>query len=237
MAAPGIRTRHRERHGAGRAGWLRAAVLGANDGLVSTSSLMVGVAASGASSGALLTAGLAGLTAGALSMAAGEYVSVSAQADVERADLVAERAELTNSPRAELHELAGIYERRGLPPELAQQVAATLTERDALGAHLRDELGHNEQNQARPLQACAASASSFAAGALVPFLGMAAPSGSARIALIVAATVVGLAVAGALGARTAGTPLARPTLRVVVGGCVAMAVTALVGALVNTTGV
>ncbi|WP_462167112.1 VIT1/CCC1 transporter family protein [Frankia sp. AiPs1] len=236
MAAAGLRTRHRERHGAGRAGWLRAAVLGANDGLVSTSSLVVGVAASGASGSAILTAGLAGLTAGALSMAAGEYVSVSAQADVERADRVVERAELTDSPAAELDELAGIYERRGLNPTLARQVAAALTERDALGAHLRDELGHNEQNRARPWQASAASASSFAVGALVPFLGMAAPSGSARLVLIVAVTVLGLAAAGALGAHTAGTSLARPTLRVVIGGCAAMAVTALVGVLVNTAG-
>lgn len=212
-------------------------MLGANDGLVSTSSLVIGVAASGASGSAILTAGLAGLTAGALSMAAGEYVSVSAQADVEHADRAQEKAELASTPAAELDELTGIYERRGLPPALARQVAEALTERDALAAHLRDELGHNEQNRARPLQASAASASSFAVGALVPFLGMAAPPGSTRLTLIVVVTVIGLAVAGALGARTAGTPLARPTLRVVVGGCAAMAVTALVGALVHTAGV
>ncbi|WP_243407189.1 VIT1/CCC1 transporter family protein [Frankia canadensis] len=235
MAAAGMRmARHRERHGVQRAGWLRAAVLGANDGLVSTSSLVVGVAASGASGTAVLTAGLAGLTAGALSMAAGEYVSVSAQADVEHADRALERAELAASPAAEFDELVGIYERRGLPRELAEQVATALSDRDALAAHMRDELGHTELSRARPLQASAASASSFAVGALVPFIGMAAPAGRARLTLIVAATMLGLAVAGALGARTAGTALLRPTLRVVLGGCAAMAVTALVGVLTHT---
>ncbi|KJE23824.1 putative membrane protein [Frankia torreyi] len=236
MAAASTMARHRERHGAQRAGWLRAAVLGANDGLVSTSSLVVGVAASGASSGAILTAGLAGLTAGALSMAAGEFVSVSAQADIERADIALERAELAASPAAEFAELVGIYERRGLPRDLAEKVAEELTERDALGAHLRDELGHNEINEARPLQAASASAGSFTLGALVPFIGMAAPAGTARLLLIVAVTVLGLAVAGALAARAAGTALLRPTLRVVLGGCVAMAVTALVGVLADAAG-
>ncbi|CAO5241344.1 VIT1/CCC1 transporter family protein [Frankia sp. AgKG'84/4] len=228
------RLRHPEGHAAQRAGWLRAAVLGSNDGLVSTSSLVVGVAASGASGGAILTAGIAGLTAGALSMAVGEYVSVSAQADVERADRALEQAELEATPAAEFAELTGIYERRGLPRDLAEQVATALTEHDALAAHLRDELGHNEINRARPLQACAASAGSFTAGALVPFAGLAAPAGWPRIVGVVAVTVVGLAVAGALSARTAGTPLGRPTLRVVLGGCAAMAATALVGLLSGT---
>ncbi|WP_235949258.1 VIT1/CCC1 transporter family protein [Candidatus Frankia alpina] len=236
MAAASLMTRHRERHSTQRTGWLRAAVLGANDGLVSTSSLVVGVAASGASSGAILTAGFAGLTAGALSMAAGEFVSVSAQADVAHADLELERAELAASPAAEFAELVGIYEHRGLPRDLAVKVAKALTERDALGAHMRDELGHNETNEARPTQAAAASASSFTVGALVPFLGMVAPAGTVRLVVIVAVTVLGLALAGALAARTAGTALLRPTLRVVLGGCAAMAVTGLVGVLADAAG-
>ncbi|WP_462188922.1 MULTISPECIES: VIT1/CCC1 transporter family protein [unclassified Frankia] len=229
MATFGAMRRHPERHSTNRSGWLRAAVLGANDGLVSTSSLIVGVAASGASTGAVLTAGIAGLTAGAMSMAAGEYVSVSSQADVEHADRAKESAELAANPAAELAELVGIYERRGLPHDLARQVAVALTERGALEAHLRDELGQSEATRARPVQAAVASAGSFTAGGLVPFLGMSAPAGAGRLALVVVVTMIGLAVAGMLAARAAGMALLRPALRVVLGGAAAMLVTALVG--------
>ncbi|WP_198950089.1 VIT1/CCC1 transporter family protein [Kineosporia sp. A_224] len=230
---------HPEGHLGHRAGWLRAAVLGANDGLVSTSSLMVGVAtASDALGGAVLTAGLAGLAAGAMAMAAGEWVSVSSQSDVERADLDRERRELADDPRGELEELTGIYEQRGLPRDLAELVAAELHKGDVLAVHARDELGHSESSQARPVQAAGASAAAFTLGGLVPFLGMlGAVTGTARILLIVVVTLAGLTVAGALGARAAGTTLGRPTLRVVLGGGAAMAVTALVGHLVGLAGV
>lgn len=233
----GVLGRHPERHSAGRAGWLRAAVLGANDGLVSTSSLIIGVAASGASTSAILTAGIAGLAAGAMAMAAGEYVSVSSQSDVERADRAKESAELAASPAGELAELVEIYEARGLPHDLADQVAAALHARDPLAAHLRDELGHSETTRARPGQAALASASSFTTGGLVPFLGMLAPAGASRLVTIVAVTVAGLAVAGMLGARAAGTALLRPTLRVVLGGGAAMLITALVGRIVHVAGI
>jgi len=225
-----------EGHRAGRAGWLRAAVLGANDGLVSTSSLMVGVAASGASTGAILTAGIAGLAAGAMAMAAGEYVSVSSQSDVERADREMEINHLAADPPGELEELTQIYQARGLPRELAEQVAVTLHEKDPLEAHLRDELGQHESTKARPLQAAAASAISFTLGGLVPFLGMLAHGEGPRLDLIVAVTIVGLAVAGLLGARAAGTALLRPTLRVVIGGTAAMIVTALIGRIAHVSG-
>ena len=167
---------HSEGHKTGRAGWLRAAVLGANDGLVSTSSLLVGVAASGASTGAVLTAGIAGLSAGAMAMAAGEYVSVSSQSDVESADRQTEIAELAADPEGELEELTQIYQARGVPRELAEQVAVALHAEDPLQAHLRDELGHHESTKARPRQAAGASAASFTIGGLVPFLGMLASS-------------------------------------------------------------
>jgi len=180
--------RHRERHNAGRAGWLRAAVLGANDGLVSTSSIVVGVATSGARLGVVLTAGIAGLTAGAMSMAVGEYVSVSSQVDVERADQAIESWELATYPAAELAELVGIYEARGLPTGLAEQVAVALTAHGPLEAHLRDELGQTEASHPHPVQAALASASSFTAGGLVPFLGMLAPREPARLVAIVAVT-------------------------------------------------
>jgi vacuolar iron transporter family protein len=224
---------HPEGHVGHRAGWLRAAVLGSNDGLVSTSSLMVGVAtASNARGGAVLTAGLAGLAAGAMAMAAGEWVSVSAQADVERADLDRERRELAADPDAELEELVGIYVERGLSPGLAEQVARELSAGDRVAVHARDELGHSPHSRARPGQAALASAASFAVGGLVPFLGLfGALSGTSRIMLIVLVTIVGLTVAGVLGARAAGTGLARPTLRVLAGGVAAMAVTGLVGQL------
>jgi VIT1/CCC1 family predicted Fe2+/Mn2+ transporter len=222
-----------------RAGWLRAAVLGANDGLVSTSSLMVGVAtASGSHSGAVLTAGLAGLAAGAMAMAAGEWVSVSSQSDVEKADLELERRHLAADPDGELEELTLIYEERGLSRGLAEQVARELHQGDALAAHARDELGQHEVTRARPIQAASASAASFTLGGLVPLLGMlGAVGGTARILLIVAVTLLGLAVAGFLGARAAGAGVLTPTLRVVLGGSAAMAITAGVGQLVGAAGV
>jgi VIT1/CCC1 family predicted Fe2+/Mn2+ transporter len=228
---------HSEGHASGRAGWLRAAVLGANDGLVSTSSLMVGVATSGASTSAILTAGIAGLAAGAMAMAAGEFVSVSAQSDVEDADRVKETAEIAAHPEAELEELTRIYQERGVPRPLAEQVAAALHGEDALEAHLRDELGHSEHSKARPVQAAAASAISFTIGGLIPFLGMLASGETARLAAIVVVTILGLALAGVLGARAAGTTLLRPTLRVVLGGMAAMLVTALIGRLAGVAGV
>jgi VIT1/CCC1 family predicted Fe2+/Mn2+ transporter len=228
---------HFERHGAGRAGWLRAAVLGANDGLVSTASLMVGVAASGTSTGAVVTAGLAGLAAGAMAMAAGEYVSVASQVDVERADRALEERELAENPKGELRELIGIYEARGVPTELARQVAEALHEAGPLQAHLRDELGHSEATAARPIQASAASAASFLTGGLVPFLGLLAGTATARIWLIVAVTLTGLGIAGVLGARAAGTRPLRPALRVLAGGGLAMAITAGVGQLAHVAGV
>jgi VIT1/CCC1 family predicted Fe2+/Mn2+ transporter len=228
---------HMERHGAERAGWLRAAVLGANDGLVSTASLMVGVAASQAATGAVVTAGLAGLAAGAMAMAAGEYVSVSSQVDVERADRKLEERELTDNPEAELQELTAIYQERGLPADLAKQVAVALHENDPLEAHLRDELGHSETTAARPLQASVASAVSFLTGGLVPFLGLLASGTTGRLWLIVVVTLCGLAVAGVLGAKAAGSPVLHPALRVVIGGGLAMAVTAAVGQLAHVSGV
>lgn len=226
-----------EVHAAGRAGWLRAAVLGANDGLVSTASLMVGVAASSASSSAVVTAGMAGVAAGAMAMAAGEYVSVSSQRDVEDADRARETIEHTRQPEAERLELVGIYESRGLPRALAEQVADALHAADPLTTHLRDELGHSEHSRARPLQAAVASAACFTLGGLIPFLGLLAHGSGLRLALIVVVTIVGLAVAGVLGARVAGGAVARPTLRVVLGGSAAMAVTAAVGHLAHVSGI
>jgi VIT1/CCC1 family predicted Fe2+/Mn2+ transporter len=216
-----------------RTGWLRAAVLGANDGIVSTASLILGVAAAGASRSAIVTAGIAGLVAGALSMAAGEYVSVSSQRDAEQADLHLEARELRADPRGELAELAGIYERRGLPGELAREVADALTAHGALEAHARDELGLEEERMARPLQAAWASALSFSAGAIIPLLAAALVPAAARIAVAVAITLVALAVLGDLGARLGGAPRRPATMRVVVWGALAMAVTAAIGALVG----
>ena len=226
-----------EFHASGRAGWLRAAVLGANDGLVSTSSLMVGVAASGASTSAILTAGIAGLAAGAMAMSTGEYVSVSAQSDVENADRAKEALEHISDPAGELEELTRIYQGRGVPRALAEQVAVALHEEDSLEAHLRDELGLSEHTKARPVQAAAASAISFTIGGLIPFLGMLAPGESSRIISIVVETLLGLALAGVLGARAAGTTLGRPTARVVLGGMAAMLVTAIIGRLAGGMGI
>jgi VIT1/CCC1 family predicted Fe2+/Mn2+ transporter len=228
---------HGESHGAGRAGWLRAAVLGANDGLVSTASLMVGVATSGASTGIILTAGIAGVAAGAMAMAAGEFVSVSSQTDIEKADRILEARELAADPAGELEELTAIYQSRGLPRPLAEQVAVALHLVDPIEAHLRDELGHSQATRARPLQAAVASAISFTLGGLVPFLGMLVSGETHRVVAIVLITIAGLALAGLLGARAAGTTLARPMVRVVLGGTAAMLVTALIGSLTKVVGI
>ncbi len=223
--------RHSELHRSGRIGWLRAAVLGANDGLISTSSLVVGVAAAAPSQGAVLLAAVAGLAAGALSMAAGEYVSVSSQADTERADLARERRELATSPDAERDELAGIYVARGLDRDLAAQVADQLMAHDALAAHARDELGIDELTRARPIQAAGASAASFAAGALPPTL-LAAwwPAKDLPLAIVVV-TLILLVGLGAAAARLGGASLVRGAWRVAFWGAVAMACTAGVGRL------
>lgn len=224
-----------EIHRSHRSNWLRASVLGANDGILSTSSLVLGVAASGASGTAIVVAGIAGLTAGALAMAAGEYVSVSSQRDAEKADLRLEEQELRNNPEGELRELAGIYERRGLPADLAFEVARTLTERDALEAHAREELGLAEEQLSRPVQASLASAASFAAGAILPLLAVAVAPGGSRIPICIAVTLLSLALLGITGARLGGAPHLRATLRVVVWGAAAMAVASGIGAIVGTT--
>lgn len=220
-----------ERHRSHRIGWLRAAVLGANDGIVSTASLVVGVAAAQTDRHEILIAGVAGLVAGALSMAAGEYVSVSSQADTERADLQLERTELASEPRAEEDELAGIYAKRGLEPELARTVARQLMAKDALAAHARDELGHSEELAARPLQAALASAGTFAVGAALPIVTMLASSTSALTLTVSAVSLVCLAALGALAARAGGAPATTGAVRVAFWGALAMAVTAAVGKL------
>jgi vacuolar iron transporter family protein len=224
---------HAETHLSTREGWLRAAVLGANDGILSTAGLVLGVAAADASVGAIATAGIAGMVAGALSMAAGEYVSVSSQRDAERADLALERRELAEDPAGELEELAGIYRARGLDPELARQVAEELTERDALGSHARDELGITHERRARPLQAAWTSALSFVLGAIIPLVTITAAPEPARVPLTVVLTLVALAVLGGLGARLGGAPMGRAALRVTVWGAVAMALTSAIGAVVG----
>ncbi|MEZ5317382.1 MAG: VIT family protein [Vicinamibacterales bacterium] len=222
---------HRERHRSSHIGWLRAAVLGANDGLISTSSLVVGVAAAEPSAGAVLIAAMAGLVAGALSMAAGEYVSVSSQADTEGADLARERRELATDPAGEREELAGIYVARGLSPDLAGRVADELMAGDALAAHARDELGITELSQARPLQAATASAAAFAIGAAPPAL-IAALVPTGAVTAVVGVTSVGLLlVLGATAARLGGAPMTRGAARVAFWGIVAMVCTSLVGRL------
>ena len=226
--------RHLERHRTEHIGWLRAAVLGANDGLISTASLVVGVAASGAGRDAVLIAGVAGLVAGAMSMAAGEYVSVSSQADTESADLARERHELVTTPDAEKAELAGIYETRGLTPELARQVADQLMERDALGAHARDELGLSAATAARPIQAAVASAVAFAAGAALPVVVAAIAPNTWLTRLVTASALFLLTVLGAVAARVGGAAMARGALRVAFWGALAMAASAGVGRLFGT---
>jgi VIT1/CCC1 family predicted Fe2+/Mn2+ transporter len=222
-----------EVHLSHRSNWLRAAVLGANDGIVSTASLVLGVAASGASGAAIVTAGIAGLVAGALSMAAGEYVSVSSQRDAEEADIRLEARELRTDPQGELRELAGVYEARGLPPALAAEVAVTLSRRGALQAHLRDELGLDQRRLARPFQAAWASAVSFSAGAALPLLAVGLAPAGVRVDVTVAVTLVALGSLGGLGARLGGAPRGPATVRVLGWGAVAMAVTAAIGALVG----
>jgi VIT1/CCC1 family predicted Fe2+/Mn2+ transporter len=224
-----------ELHRTGRVAWLRAAVLGANDGLISTSSLVVGVAAANPAEGAVLLAAIAGLAAGALSMAAGEYVSVSSQSDTEEADLARERRELAASPAAEREELAGIYVARGVKHDLAVQVADQMMQYDALGAHARDELGMHEQTRARPVQAAVASAASFAVGAAPPAIIAGVASSSALAPTVVAVTLALLLGLGAVAAWLGGAPLMRGALRVGFWGAVAMGVTALVGRLFGAT--
>lgn len=225
------RTPHDERHLVHRIGWLRAAVLGANDGMVSTASLIVGVAAAGTGRAEVLVAGLAGLVAGAMSMAAGEYVSVSSQADTEAADVARERAELTAAPQAEEAELAAIYVKRGVEAGLARQVARQLMAKDALSAHLRDELGISEVVAAAPVQAALVSAATFAVGAAAP-LGVAALAPAAQILpWVVGVSLLGLSVLGWLGAAAGGAGRWRGAVRVLVWGALAMAATATVGRL------
>ncbi len=223
--------RHAESHRTHRIGWLRAAVLGANDGIVSTASLIVGVAAADANRASVLVAGLAGLVAGAMSMAAGEYVSVSSQSDTEQADLARERTELATDSVNEHAELAAIYVARGLDPKLADEVATQLTARDALGAHARDELGISETLSAQPVQAALASAATFAVGAVLPLLLVLIVPASALVWTVSGSSLFFLALLGALAARAGGSPVWRATVRVTFWGALAMALTAGVGAL------
>jgi len=225
---------HHERHRSSRIGWLRAAVLGANDGILSTASLIVGVAAAHADHSAVLTAGVAGLVAGAMSMAAGEYVSVSSQRDTERADLKRERAELATNIESERAELAGIYMHRGLDAALAKQVAEQLMAKDALGAHARDELGISEMNTARPVQAALTSAVTFATGAALPLLVAAIAPVRAIPWSVSIASLVFLAFLGAVAARAGGASIAKGALRMTFWGVLAMGVTAGIGALFGT---
>ena len=225
------RMRHIERHKTHRIGWLRAAVLGANDGIVSTASLVLGVAAAGASSKSILVTGVAGLVAGAMSMAAGEYVSVSSQADTERADLDRERKELATDPKHEHDELAAIYVGRGLDAELAAKVSSQLMEHDALGAHARDELGISETLTARPLQAALASAITFSVGAALPLLVVLLVPSAALMWAVSASSLLFLALLGSLAARAGGAAVITATVRVTFWGALAMALTAGVGAL------
>ena len=226
--------RHSEKHLVQRVGWLRAAVLGANDGILSTASLIVGVAAAARAPSEVVLTGVAGLVAGAMSMAAGEYVSVSSQSDTEAADRKREAAEIDDDPKAETRELAAIYRHRGLDAALSLQVAQQLMAHDALGAHMRDELGIHEVMEARPVQAALASAASFAIGAICPVLMAFLFRGTALIEAVVVTTLLLLALLGATGARIGGAPLWRGALRVLFWGALAMAVTAGIGHLVGT---
>lgn len=226
--------RRPEEHFGNRALWLRAAVLGANDGIVSTASLILGVVAAGASAAAIVTAGVAGLVAGALSMAAGEYVSVSSQRDAESSDLRREERELTEDPQGELNELTAIYERRGLSSPLAHEVALELSRGDRLATHARDELGLEEGGRARPLHAAWASALAFSLGAALPLVAVVLTPAGARVAACVVATLLALSLLGYQGARLAGAPTTRATARVLTWGALAMGVTSLIGALVGT---
>lgn len=225
------RGRHREAHRSERAGWLRAAVLGANDGIVSVAGLVVGVAASGADAAAILTSGIAGTVAGAMSMAAGEYVSVRSQADTERADITVEKRELAEDPHGELDELARIYVQRGLTPELAREVARQLTAHDALASHARDELGITETLRARPVQAALASAGAFVCGAALPIAAVVLAPHAQVQAVAIATTLVALSVSGALAAWAGGAPMLRGAARVTFWGALAMVAATAVGRL------
>lgn len=226
---------HLENHVVSRIGWLRASILGANDGIVSTASLIAGVAAAGAAPSSILVTGIAGLVAGAMSMAAGEYVSVSSQGDAEQADIARETAELETQPELEREELVSIYQKRGLERELAEQVADALTANNALETHLRDELGLTSEMSARPVQAALASAASFAAGAALPLALAFLFSGPALTWIVSGASVLFLALLGAVGAKAGGAPIGKAVLRVTFWGAFAMAATAAIGSLFGTT--
>lgn len=232
---PIICTDQREMHRSGRAGWLRAAVLGSDDAIVSTASLMIGVAASSASQGAILVAGVAGLVAGSMSMAVGEYVSVSSQRDAEQADIELEERELTGQPKAELEELAMIYVKRGLEKDLAMKVAEQLSTSNRLGAHMLDELKIDQASLARPIQAAWISAASFASFAVVPIVALLVAPAVLRIPIIAALSLVSLAALGAFGGHLGGAPLGLASLRVTLGGALAMAVTALIGRILGVS--
>jgi VIT1/CCC1 family predicted Fe2+/Mn2+ transporter len=223
-----------EHHFVHRIGWLRAAVLGANDGIVSTASLIVGVAAASPERGSILIAGVAGLVAGAMSMAAGEYVSVSSQADTEQADLETERIALAEDPEAELDELAQIYAARGLEPNLARQVATQLMAHDDLGAHARDELGISEMFKSRPIQAASTSAATFSVGAALPLSAVAIAPVSIAIPVVAITSLLSLALLGAISARAGGADALKAATRVTIWGALAMAATAGIGALIGT---
>ena len=220
-----------------RAGWLRAAVLGANDGLVSTASLMIGVAAARVSDSFLITAGIAGISAGAMSMAVGEYVSVRAQNDIEESDRLLEMEHLAADPDGEFLELVEIYVNRGLTRELAREVVEQMHAKDPLEAHLRDELGQFEHTKARPVQAALASALSFTLGGLIPVAGAFAPTAGAVAISIVGFTLVGLLATGVISARSSGAAMFKPTMRVMIGGCLGMAITAGIGHFAHLSGI
>jgi VIT1/CCC1 family predicted Fe2+/Mn2+ transporter len=238
MGIKEVRVRNLE-HKGHRSGWLRAAVLGVNDGLVATASLMVGVAAASASlsnaKSILISTGVAGISAGALSMAVGEYISVRSQTDIENSDRLLEMEHLAADPEGELEELVEIYKERGLDEVLARQVAQQLTEKDALNTHLRDELGHHPHSKARPVQASVASAIAFTLGGLIPFVGVFAPTFSKISYSIITFAIVGLVAAGITGAKISGSKVLLPTLRVVIGGCLGMAITAGIGQLFHAS--
>jgi VIT1/CCC1 family predicted Fe2+/Mn2+ transporter len=231
----GPATNKGEMHRSGRVGWLRAAVLGSNDAILSTASIMIGVAASSATKPTILVAGVSGLVAGAMSMAVGEYVSVSSQRDAERADIRRENLELTGQPQAELQELATIYVKRGLDSDLAMQVAEQLSAHDRLGAHVRDELGIDQSALPRPMQAAWISAVSFTCFAMVPIAALLVAPATLRIPSIAVVSLVSLASLGAFGGHLGGAPVARAALRVTAGGVIAMAVTALIGSILGVS--
>lgn len=231
-----MKTFREQKHRIDRGGWLRAAVLGADDGVVSTASLMIGVASASATKGSVLLAGVAGMVAGAMSMAAGEYVSVCSQRDLEKADIALERRQLRADPQGELAELIEIYVQRGLDPELARKVGEQLSARGRLKAHLRDELGFRESSRARPIQAAAVSAVSFASLAVLPIAAFAVASERVRVVAVALVSLAGLAALGAAGAVLGGAPRLRAALRVLAGGGFAMAISAVVGKLLGVVG-